>query len=62
MDLNGRKISIPLDDGRLDPQKVCMSNTRQAAEELGGPPGIGVKDGVARLSDWVAANPELFID
>jgi CDP-paratose 2-epimerase len=41
-------------------QPIFVADTTKAADELGWEPGIGVWEGIAKLTDWVKANRDLF--
>jgi len=60
-ELLGRPV-IPTghQDWRPGDQPVFVANVDKAAAEFGWRPQVSVRDGVARLVDWVQANRELF--
>jgi CDP-paratose 2-epimerase len=41
-------------------QPIFVADTTKAADELGWEPGVGVWEGIAKLTDWVKANRGLF--
>jgi CDP-paratose 2-epimerase len=41
-------------------QPIFVADTTKAADELGWEPGVGVWEGIAKLTDWVKANQDLF--
>jgi CDP-paratose 2-epimerase len=41
-------------------QPIFVADTTKAADELGWEPGVGVWEGIAKLTEWVKANRELF--
>ncbi len=41
-------------------QPIFVADTTKAADELGWEPGVGVWEGIAKLTDWVKANRDLF--
>ncbi len=47
-------------DWRPGDQPVFIADIRKAEREFGWSPGIGVREGIARLVRWVEANRELF--
>ncbi len=60
-ELTGRPI-VPAAwcDWRPGDQPVFIADVRKAGREFGWAPQIGVRQGIARLMDWVRANRELF--
>jgi CDP-paratose 2-epimerase len=58
--LAGRKISIQRGDWRPGDQPVFISDNTKARRILGWEPKTSVKEGVHKLWDWVASNPDLF--
>jgi CDP-paratose 2-epimerase len=59
-ELLGRKLPVSYDDWRPGDQRVFVSNAGKARRELGWSPKIGVREGIKRLYNWVAANRHLF--
>lgn len=59
-ELAGRPIEVRYGDWRPGDQQVYISDIRKAAAELGWRPKTAPRDGLARLWQWVAANPDLF--
>jgi len=47
-------------DWRPGDQPVFIADVGKAEREFGWVPQIGVREGIARLIDWVRANPGLF--
>ena len=47
-------------DWRPGDQPVFIADVSKATREFGWAPRVGVREGIARLIDWVRANPELF--
>lgn len=47
-------------DWRPGDQPVFVADVRKAAREFGWAPQVGVREGIARLMDWVRANRDLF--
>lgn len=41
-------------------QPIFVADTTRAADELGWEPGVGTWEGIAKLTDWVKANRDLF--
>lgn len=60
-ELAGRDIPIRCDDWRPGDQRVFVSDIRRAQAELGWQPAISPRDGIGDLYEWVAANPDLFL-
>jgi CDP-paratose 2-epimerase len=58
--LAGRKINIQRGDWRPGDQPVFISDNSKARRMLGWEPKTSVKEGVHKLWDWVASNPDLF--
>ena len=56
----GKKIPLSFSGWRPGDQPVFICDVRKAKREFGWEPKISTKDGVAKLSDWVAANIKLF--
>ena len=59
-ELAGRPIAVIYGPWRPGDQRVFVSDVRRAAERLGWRPSVSPRDGIRRLYDWVAGNPELF--
>jgi CDP-paratose 2-epimerase len=60
-ELLGRQIRpVAYRDWRPGDQPVFIADVRKAAREFGWAPQIGVREGIARLVEWVQANRELF--
>ncbi|CUS03472.2 CDP-paratose 2-epimerase [Candidatus Promineifilum breve] len=59
-ELAGRPIAVNYGPWRPGDQRVFVSDVRRAAERLGWRPTVSPRDGIRRLYDWVAGNPELF--
>ncbi len=55
-----KEIPVSYDDWRPGDQHVFVSDIRQAELDFGWAPKVGVKDGIARLCEWVVANQDLF--
>lgn len=61
-DLLGRDaISVQFRDWRPGDQPVFIADVAKARQEFGWEPLIDVHDGIARLTDWVKGNQELFV-
>ena len=60
-DLTGREV-VPAAwrDWRPGDQPVFVADVNKARREFGWAPQMSVRDGIARLVEWVRANPELF--
>jgi CDP-paratose 2-epimerase len=58
--LAGRSIPVARGDWRPGDQPVYISDIRKAQRELNWQPRIAMPDGVARLWQWIDANPQLF--
>ena len=60
-ELTGREI-VPTAwrDWRPGDQPVFVADVNKARREFGWAPQVSVRDGIARLVEWVRANPELF--
>jgi CDP-paratose 2-epimerase len=60
-ELTGREI-VPAAwrDWRPGDQPVFVADVNKARREFGWAPQVSVRDGIARLVEWVRANPELF--
>jgi CDP-paratose 2-epimerase len=59
-ELLGRPIPVAYADWRPGDQHVYVSDIGKARRELGWKPQVGVKEGIARLHDWVTENRALF--
>ncbi len=55
-----RKIPLRWDDWRPGDQRVYISDIRKLEQALNWKPGIGVKQGIDRLFDWVEQNRNAF--
>ncbi len=60
-ELTGREV-VPAAwrDWRPGDQPVFVADVSKAQHEFGWAPQVSVRDGIARLIEWVKANPELF--
>jgi len=60
-ELTGREV-VPAAwrDWRPGDQPVFVADVSKARREFGWAPQVNVRDGIARLVEWVKANPELF--
>ena len=60
-ELTGREV-VPAAwrDWRPGDQPVFVADVSKARREFGWAPQVSVRDGIARLVEWVRANPELF--
>ena len=60
-ELTGREV-VPATwrDWRPGDQPVFVADVSKARREFGWEPQVSVRDGIARLVEWVRANPELF--
>jgi CDP-paratose 2-epimerase len=56
----GREMELLWAEPRIGDQPVFVCDLGKARERLGWCPRIGVKEGVARLLEWVKENRELF--
>jgi CDP-paratose 2-epimerase len=59
-ELAGRPLPVTYGDWRPGDQPVYVSDIRKAGRELGWTPRVSMRDGVTRLWQWIAANPQLF--
>jgi CDP-paratose 2-epimerase len=60
-ELTGREVTpAAWRDWRPGDQPVFVANVNKARREFGWAPQVSVRDGIARLVEWVRANPELF--
>lgn len=59
-DISGKKVDHSFSDWRPGDQPVYMSDIQKASQSLNWEPGTSVKDGVAKLYDWVSHNKPLF--
>lgn len=59
-DLLGREVPVSYGDWRPGDQLVYISDIRAAERDLGWRPKIGVREGIAKLYEWIVANRELF--
>jgi CDP-paratose 2-epimerase len=61
-DLTGREmVPAAWRDWRPGDQPVFVADVSKARREFGWAPQVSVRDGIARLVEWVKANPELFV-
>lgn len=58
--LVGRPLRPPLDDWRPGDQPIYVSDTTAAARDFDWTPQVSVDEGLARIWDWIRANPTLF--
>jgi CDP-paratose 2-epimerase len=58
--LNGRKIAVEFSDWRPGDQRCYISDIRKAHALMGWTPLVSKDEGIRRLWDWVASNPEIF--
>jgi len=58
--LLGRKIEVGWGDWRPGDQRICMMDARKAKEVLGWSPRVPLKEGIARLYQWVVENRDVF--
>ena len=59
-DLSGHKVAYCLADWRPGDQPVFVSNIERVCTELHWSPKVSVRDGVARLYEWVVQNKAMF--
>ena len=60
-ELTGREVTpAAWRDWRPGDQPVFVADVNKARREFGWAPQVSVRDGIARLVEWVRANPELF--
>lgn len=59
-ELHGRAVPVAHDVWRPGDQQVFVADIGRIQEKLGWQPQVGVVDGVKRLYDWVASQPQLF--
>ncbi len=59
-ELVGRPIPVAWADWRPGDQRIYVSDIRKAERELGWRPRVGVREGIARLYEWVVEHRELF--
>lgn len=59
-ELSGRPVEVTYGPWRPGDQKVFVADIRKAGKLLGWLPEINPAQGISRLYDWVANNPELF--
>ena len=60
-ELTGREVMpAAWRDWRPGDQPVFVADVNKARREFGWAPQVSVRDGIARLVEWVRANPELF--
>jgi len=60
-EISGKDPNLSFGDWRPSDQKVYISDIDKIKERLSWQPKIGVKDGIARLVDWVKTNKRFFI-
>lgn len=58
--LAGRPVSVTYGPWRPGDQRVFVADIRRAENMLGWRPRVSPAEGIRRLYEWVAANPELF--
>ena len=58
--LLGAPVPVSRSDWRPGDQRIFVSDIRKAERELGWKPRVGVREGIARLSEWVKQNRHLF--
>ncbi|MGB1250294.1 MAG: GDP-mannose 4,6-dehydratase [Candidatus Promineifilaceae bacterium] len=58
--LVGKPIPVQLGDWRPGDQHVFVADIRKAHEVLGWKPDVSPHEGIAKLYEWVSANPDLF--
>ncbi len=58
--LAGRTVEVNYGPWRPGDQRVFVADIQRAAERLGWRPRVSPQEGIHRLYEWVAANPELF--
>ena len=58
--LFGRTVASSFHEWRQGVQKVFISDIRKAQHDFGWVPTMGVKNGIARLYQWVTSNAALF--
>jgi hypothetical protein len=56
----GRSLGLSFADWRPGDQRVFIADIAKARRDLEWQPRVGPDEGVERLYDWVAANPDLF--
>ncbi|MDX6517359.1 MAG: CDP-paratose 2-epimerase [Gaiellaceae bacterium] len=56
----GRPLDVSFSEARTGDQRIYVSDTRRARDELGWQPRVGVRDGIAQLMSWIEANRSLF--
>ncbi|MDX6493395.1 MAG: CDP-paratose 2-epimerase, partial [Gaiellaceae bacterium] len=56
----GRPLDVSFSEARTGDQRIYVSDTRRARDELGWQPRVGVRDGIAQLMGWIEANRSLF--
>ncbi|MEZ4518491.1 MAG: GDP-mannose 4,6-dehydratase [Chloroflexota bacterium] len=59
-ELAGRSVEVTYGPWRPGDQRVFVADIRRAWDLLGWRPEISPAEGIGRLYDWVAGNPELF--
>ena len=59
-ELAGRPVAVTYGPWRPGDQRVFVADIGRAEERLGWRPRVSPAEGIRRLYDWVAANPELF--
>lgn len=57
-----KKIPVQYSQPRQGDQKVFVCDTRKAEREIGWQPRIDAETGVRRLSEWIMANQNLFVE
>ncbi|MGD8997937.1 MAG: GDP-mannose 4,6-dehydratase [Anaerolineae bacterium] len=59
-ELVGRSIAVAYEEWRPGDQRIYVSDIRKAEQALGWKPHVSVKEGVARLYEWIVSNRDLF--
>jgi CDP-paratose 2-epimerase len=59
-ELAGQPVPVNYGSWRPGDQRVFVADIRRAEQMLGWRPKISPREGITRLYQWVAGNPELF--